>query len=271
MLDWPWPGGYLRRCHSCAFVFRDPVAAAETYEALYAEAPSTVWSTSRLRGDRAYVAEMIAMHSTGPVDVLDVGCYTGQLLGTLDVRCRKFGVEASRAAAAVAECDGVEIIARTTSELGQINQRFDVVVAIDVIEHLLDPSVFLRQMLDLTRPGGLVMVSTGDADAWPWRLAGAAYWYSEMAEHVSFISSSWAKRFAEQHCVPIEGMQRFRYYDEIDPGRWRSQLRFWVAAAKIALRHRLARLRGGADSQPRWILGGAGLFADHFVFALRKR
>ncbi len=260
----------MRRCRRCAFVFRDPVAAEETYEALYAQAPSTVWVSSRLRGDQALVPKLIARHSSGVTDVLDLGCYTGSLLRTLDGRFRKYGVEASTEAAAVAQSHGVKIIARTMRELRHVQQEFDVVVAVDVIEHVLDPSVLLMQMLDLTRPGGLVVVSTGDADAWPWRLAGSAYWYTEMTEHVSFISSSWANRFAVQHGLPLEAMRRFAYYDEVRPGRWRSQLRFWVAAAKCAVRQRAERLLGRAASPPRWLLGEPGMFADHFVFALRK-
>jgi len=269
-LDVTWPEGYLRRCRECSLVFRDPVASEEKYEALYADTPSTVWLSSRPRGDTAIVTEILAKSSAESIDVLDLGCYTGQLLSSLDIRFQKYGVEASKEAAAVAQSNGINIMARTMSELWKIQKKFDVVVAMDVVEHVLNPSEFLKQMLDLTRPGGLIVVSSGDADVWPWRLAGSAYWYTELIEHVSFISSSWTMQFAAEQGLNIENITKFRYYNEIKSNRRRTQFRYVFVAIKYAIRHFMLKSLRGREKCPNWVLGEAGLFADHFVFALRK-
>lgn len=270
LLDKPWSGGNLRRCRTCALVFRDPVAAEAEYETLYAQAPSTVWVSTRSRGDQALVSELVDRHSTGAMDVLDLGCYTGSLLQSLDGRIRKYGVEASTAAAAIAQSHGVEIIAGSMRDLDQVDRRFDVVIAVDVIEHVPNPNAFIERMLELSRPGGLVVISTGNADAWPWRLAGTAYWYTEFAEHISFISASWAKRCAVLQGVRLEFLRQFSYYDEAKPSRLRSRLAFCKAAFLFQVKQRIRRCSGRVAAPPPWLLGEPGLFADHFVFTLRK-
>ncbi|MXV44577.1 bifunctional 2-polyprenyl-6-hydroxyphenol methylase/3-demethylubiquinol 3-O-methyltransferase UbiG [Saccharibacter sp. 17.LH.SD] len=40
------------------------------------------------------------------------------------------------------------------------HKRFDVVCALEIIEHVRDPAVFLQLLADLTEPGGFVAVST---------------------------------------------------------------------------------------------------------------
>jgi SAM-dependent methyltransferase len=43
---------------------------------------------------------------------------------------------------------------------GNIESRFDVVVALELIEHLENPFHFMRQCLELLKPGGHLLVST---------------------------------------------------------------------------------------------------------------
>ncbi len=269
-LEPPWSGGDLVRCGHCRLVFRAPVLEERAYEAHYAQAPDSVWTSDRPRGDRKPVLDLIARHAPTARDILDLGCYDGSLLDRIDLPVRKYGVEASRAAADVARDRGIEIVATALRELPTIAARFDIVMAIDVMEHVLDPSAFLLEMLRLTRPGGLVLVSTGNADAWPFRLAGATYWYSAIAEHLSFVSDSWMRDFAGRHGVEILALERFRYYDEPAVHRSSAALAFTVAAIKRRLRRRLFGWLGREDTPASWHLAGPGMFEDHFVIALRK-
>lgn len=99
--------------------------------------------------------------------VADVGCGAGLLsepmtrLGAavtgLDPSPRSIEIAAAHARAA-----GLAIDYRTTplDELAEAGQRFDAVLAMEVIEHTPDPDLFVCQLADLTRPGGLVVLST---------------------------------------------------------------------------------------------------------------
>ena len=52
---------------------------------------------------------------------------------------------------------------------------FDVVTAIEVIEHVLDPVAELRRIRALLRPGGLLFLTTGNAKPYSKRLLTWGY------------------------------------------------------------------------------------------------
>lgn len=123
-----------------------------------------------------YVASQIAAQfdrdRKGPrpfagLRVLDIGCGGGLLaepmarLGTdvtgADAVARNIAV-----ASLHAEAQGLSIDYRaTTAEaLLEDGAQFDVVLALEIVEHVPDPAAFLATCAALTRPGGLVVVST---------------------------------------------------------------------------------------------------------------
>ncbi len=62
---------------------------------------------------------------------------------------------------------------------------FDVVTAIEVLEHTLDPVAELRRMRSLLRPGGLLLLTTGNAAPFAQRLNRWPYVIPEI--HISFF------------------------------------------------------------------------------------
>lgn len=101
------------------------------------------------------------------VRLVDIGCGAGLLaepmarLGAdvtgVDPSPRSIG-----AARAHAEASGLTIDYRqsTVDELASEGASFDLVLAMEVIEHTLDPDVFVAGLAEITRPGGLVVMST---------------------------------------------------------------------------------------------------------------
>jgi SAM-dependent methyltransferase len=129
---------------------------------------------------------------------LSVGCYDGVLLGTLGPKYRKFGVEASAAAAREAQRRGIDIVAPRIRDLAAVDHHFDVVCAVDVIEHVADPRAFVQMLVQRLAPGGTLIISTGSIDTPAWRFAGGGYWYCSYPEHISFISPAWATSVARE-------------------------------------------------------------------------
>jgi SAM-dependent methyltransferase len=148
-----WPGGRLYRCADCRLVFRSPLNTADAYAEQYAAAGSDFWVSNALRKDQSLVLDAVR-HQFSAGSVLDVGCYDGGLLCQLGSSYQLYGIEPSRAAAAVAQTRGVTWLGDSVETLSRIEARFDVITAVDVIEHLPDPRAFLHLAAQRLNPGG---------------------------------------------------------------------------------------------------------------------
>lgn len=96
--------------------------------------------------------------------VLDIGLADGSVARELvRRRCRVWGVEIDAAAAAAAqdECEQVVVGDVETLDLADAlgGKRFDVVLLLDVLEHLRDPAATLRRAAAMLADGGQVVVS----------------------------------------------------------------------------------------------------------------
>jgi SAM-dependent methyltransferase len=94
---------------------------------------------------------------------LDYGCGLGGLVTFVGERigCSIVGFEEGYAAAWMATA-GVPHIGR--EELADLRGTFDVVTAVEVLEHALDPVAVLREIRDSLKPGGILFLTTGNAE-----------------------------------------------------------------------------------------------------------
>jgi len=95
-----------------------------------------------------------------PVDVLDVGCGTGATLSQLPSNCRGVGVEMERLGAQSCRARGLNRIVRAQGEaLPFPDASFDLVFALDVLEHIADDSTAAAELMRVLRPGGTLLVT----------------------------------------------------------------------------------------------------------------
>ncbi|TBN39841.1 bifunctional 2-polyprenyl-6-hydroxyphenol methylase/3-demethylubiquinol 3-O-methyltransferase UbiG [Paracoccus subflavus] len=123
-----------------------------------------------------YIADQIAAEfgrdrrSLRPFEglrVLDIGCGGGLVAEPMArLGAGVVGADAAEANIAVArlhaEQQGLSIDYRaTTAEaMAAEGERFDAVLALEIVEHVADPTAFVATCRNLVRPGGLVILST---------------------------------------------------------------------------------------------------------------
>jgi SAM-dependent methyltransferase len=99
--------------------------------------------------------------------VLDVGCGAGATSLVLREFGTVLGVDFGVEAATAARGRGLQSACMDAGHLGVRDESFDVVVALDVLEHLDDDLAAARELRRVLKPGGLLLV-TVPAYRWLW-------------------------------------------------------------------------------------------------------
>ncbi len=108
-----------------------------------------------------------ALDALKGLSLIDIGCGGGLIAEPLaKLGATVTGVDAARTNIEVAKIhaasSGVAIDYRcaTAEAIEAEGHRFDVVLALEIVEHVTDPAAFLRSCAALVKPGGLLFVAT---------------------------------------------------------------------------------------------------------------
>ena len=159
------------RCAGCGLVAAQPQATEEELAAYYATRyyeqhpldAETHWREN-VRDYPRYELPLLERLSGGRLpragaSVAEIGCGHGSLLTVLGERgYRTRGVELSPSAVAFCRSKGLDV--REGKDFGDEKAICDLAASFQVIEHVLDPRAFVRNLVELTRPGGTVVITT---------------------------------------------------------------------------------------------------------------
>lgn len=190
----------LRRCATCGFGFvADPwTDYAAIYDEAYYEGRGSdplIDYAFEFQSDhssvRAYEWDgwdrLVHAAHPAPTKWLDFGCGCGTLVRHIASLKRDeiYGFDQG-AWAAKARTAGIRIL--DEAELAAHEGTFDIVTAVDVIEHVVEPLALLRHCRRLLKPGGFLFPITQNADiVTREKLAGWSYVRPEI--HVSFFTA----------------------------------------------------------------------------------
>ncbi len=122
------------------------------YDSIYSEHASVWQSQGRTEVLFHYLAMIVGRLSTGRL--LEVGCGEGDFLAAVSA-CKKYGTDLS--AHALARAGGrtaAELSITLCEQLPLIDEYFDVVVSIGVMEHFIDAHAATSEIFRVLKPGG---------------------------------------------------------------------------------------------------------------------
>jgi SAM-dependent methyltransferase len=133
------------------------------------------------------------------VRVLDVGCGFGESIGYHAARgCDVYGVEADENIRRVIEKFGYKIHVGLFDENIYERDFFDYVTMDQVIEHVTDPITALQGIERILKPGGVVILSTPNANGWGANLFKKRWINWHAPYHLQFFSNHSIRIAAEK-------------------------------------------------------------------------
>jgi 2-polyprenyl-3-methyl-5-hydroxy-6-metoxy-1,4-benzoquinol methylase len=188
------------RCESCGLLAVDPMPGeteiAEHYRAKfhggnYAAIRAFAGEYQAIYRD--YVHWMARFLPLERARTLDVGCFTGELLGLLmnEARADAYGVELQEEAAQIAEARFPGRVFRHNIDHPSdflADGSFDAVTMMGLIEHVQEPAALLSRARALLKPGGWIFLQTPNSSSVPARLSRQLWPPLAPVEHLHLFS-----------------------------------------------------------------------------------
>jgi len=244
----PTDPGRLLRCQVCGLGQRHPVPDEQALIAMYRETPADhmdyrfeengAWSLAR--------TQLLARFAKVPAPtVLDVGCHTGGFLAGLPDSWRKHGIESAHEPIRIAhERHGVTMIGERLESIDPVwEQRFDAVTLFDVVEHLTNPRAGIERAARMLKPGGVLLLSSADFDAWTWRWLGSSHWYLQTPQHLGVISRRFLERVGRDRKMKLARFDAIPHRHAARRLRWREAIEviYWGMRQRNGPPYRVSR------------------------------
>jgi 2-polyprenyl-3-methyl-5-hydroxy-6-metoxy-1,4-benzoquinol methylase len=177
----------LWRCRYCGSNFVQNVIPQEIAKVLYCQGASDQrWKSEAFQESKSIpLIKILQSLFQKNLKVLDIGCNTGELLDFARLQgCYTFGIEYSESSHNFLKEKGHIIFA----DIVNINERFDIITAFDLIEHLYNVPDFLNSCFNQLLPGGYLIIFTGNIMCLTARFLKGKWWYVCWPEHIVFPS-----------------------------------------------------------------------------------
>lgn len=261
-------------CSDCTHQFLNPQPSwneVEPYYDIYAKfdpnrddprLDGPELETARASGNLRHIAIQSSKR------LLDVGCNTGKFIRLakklgMDVT----GIEPRDYAASAAKANGLNVFNGTLEDFAtQSNEKFDIITANQVIEHVPNPIETLSTMRDLLSPSGYIWISVPNA-GYPLARSLMGHWHStDIPLHLMQFTPKSLEACGRSAGLAVKD-QKTESLDRAVAGSIRQYLRHkWMVPLRLT--SRIGAINKIADSYGRRMdsrLNGEALIAEFAV------
>ena len=223
------PEGALLRCSECGQLISqctstDYWQSMQEFDDPKGTLPVAGSEQRSFRRGKGFLGRISKLLNEAPsqIRLLDVGCSSGAFLNTaVSLGFPAEGIEPAPKAAAAALASGLNVRQGFLQEAGYADGQFDAATLFEVIEHLQQPLALLQEAHRILRPGGILLIGTGNADSWSMAALGERWEYLNIAKHgghVSFFTPSSITALAKSSGFSVVAVhtRRVRFYEKGD-------------------------------------------------------
>lgn len=177
-------------------------------------------------GVRRYDQISSVVQLLAPRKVLDVGCGDGRLARAIRANCRDVVIHGcDLSTAALTRSEGLDrsyAVDLNCEALPELGESFDLVIASEVIEHLIMPARVLEEFTRVVKQGGHVLLTVPNVAFWRFRfqaLSGQVPSVTADDRHLHSFSASLLEHLVRKtglHVVQLTGLrQRFNRLSQL--------------------------------------------------------
>lgn len=173
------------QCHDCRTIFIHPVPIDQLKKIYPANYYSFVNKGKnivvRLKEwlDKRFFKKILKQLPGSSLRVLDVGGGTGWMLDVLKATDARIeftqSVDIDEKARVEAEAKGHAYF-EGTIEAFETTEKFDLILMLNLVEHVASPLSVLQKAEMLLKPGGIIVIKTPNTESWDARLYKKSYW-----------------------------------------------------------------------------------------------
>ncbi len=179
----------------------------------------------------------------GPISLLDVGCAYGFFLD----EAQKLGMSVHGLDLSESAIKWMENHLGINGTVGMSSDApegpFDIVTAIEVIEHVQDPHSFMTDLHKRIKDNGLLVIHTGAIDTLTAKLLGRWWWYLNPPDHCTIFS-----KLALRNLISNSGFDVLEH--RILSCHWVGLNNMMLKIARIVESRRLGQLASKFQSLP---------------------
>jgi SAM-dependent methyltransferase len=240
------------KCRSCGSLSVEPLPKIEDLSAYYENYAKSNIGTKTWHKRRVGPVLLSIVNKIGSGQVLDIGCGAGGLLDLLPPHIEKYGVETSESAVAKAMAKGIKVCALPW-DLAEFATRFDLIIALDFIEHVTNPAEAIAKMAGLLKPGGYLVIETGNADSLAAKILREDWGYLTVFGHLCALTPKALGSLARNVHIKVLSLIRGNHES--------ASMQYILYRAFLACSFRILKL---ASSPLKPILGNIESFAQIF-------